>query len=85
MIFPTNSDDLNSSLIGLGSFVLENLQQPKKPLEIYEEFLQAVKKGEYPGKKSDYQFWNWVWCLMLLYEMGLIEKTTKGRIMLCRK
>ena len=80
MILPTKHIRLSESLLGLGSFVIQELSDPKTIDEVWSEFIKAVKSGEYPFSQS---FENLILAIDLLYVLGAITTDDFGRLVQC--
>lgn len=80
MILPTKHTTFSESLLGLGSFVLQQLERnPKSFDSLWREFCDAKKNNKYPFPHSLENFSS---ALLLLYSLGLIDENN-GDIFKC--
>ncbi len=69
------------SLLGLGSFVLESLDEPQTIDELWELFGRHLRNGKYPARHS---FENLVLAVDVLYAIGaLTEDRHSGALSRC--
>lgn len=68
------------SLIGLGSFVLETLDEPKSIDALWDSFRQARLDKEYP---SPHSFESLVLAVDVLFAIGAIESAKSGALIKC--
>jgi hypothetical protein len=79
MILPSKHINFSQSLLGLGAFILSQLESPKTVDELWENYLSAYQNKDYPAKQS---FDNLIMTLLFLYSIDrIIEK--KGMIIKC--
>lgn len=72
MILPTKHINFSQSLLGLGSYLLSQLQSPKSIDELWEAYNNDYKNNVYLAKHS---FDNLVMTLIFLFGVGsVIEK-----------
>lgn len=72
MILPTKHTNFSQSLLGLGAYILSQLQSPKSIDELWENYTIDYKNRRYLVKHS---FDNIVMTLIFLYSIGsIIEK-----------
>ncbi len=72
MILPTKHINFSQSLLGLGAYLLSQLQSPKSIDELWEEYNNDYKNNVYLAKHS---FDNLVMTLIFLFGVGsVIEK-----------
>lgn len=69
MILPDKHISFAESLIGLGSFILDNLTSPKNIDSLWSDF-EKIRAKEYPAYHS---FDNLVLAVNLLYTLQMIE------------
>lgn len=79
MILPTKHINFSQSLLGLGAFVLLQLENPKSVDDLWENYSCAYRKKNYLAKHS---FDNLVMSLLFLYNTGRIIEN-KGVIRKC--
>lgn len=81
MLMPDKHIKFSESLLGLGSFVIENLVEPKTIDELWEEFCMVRKNGSFPVAHS---FENLVLAVDALYAIGAVtEIDQSGVLLLC--
>ena len=81
MLMPDKHIKFSESLLGLGAYVLENLQNPKTIDELWGDFCKARKGNQYPANHS---FENLVLSVDSLYAIGAIKAVeTQGVLLLC--
>lgn len=79
MILPSKHINFSQSLLGLGAFVLSQLESPKTVDELWENYLSAYQNKDYPAKQS---FDNLIMTLLFLYNIDcIIEKN--GTVIKC--
>ena len=79
MILPSKHINFSQSLLGLGAFILSQLESHKTVDELWENYLSAYQNKDYPAKQS---FDNLIMTLLFLYSIDrIIEK--KGMIIKC--
>ena len=79
MILPSKHINFSQSLLGLGAFVLSQLESPKTMDELWGNYLSAYQNKDYPAKQS---FDNLMMTLLFLYSIdSIIEK--EGMIIKC--
>ncbi|MBE8232130.1 MAG: hypothetical protein HAW67_00230 [Endozoicomonadaceae bacterium] len=79
MILPTKHIHFSQSLLGLGAYILSQLQSPKSIDELWAIYTADYKNNIYLAKHS---FDNLVMALIFLYNIGsVVEK--KGVIEKC--
>jgi hypothetical protein len=79
MLLPDKHIGFAESLIGLGSFVLENLVKPRDVDTIWKNF-EKVRGGEFPAFHS---FDNLVLAIDMLFAIGAIDLMANGQIVRC--
>jgi len=79
MILPTKHINFSQSLLGLGAFVLSQLEKPKSVDDLWEAYSYAYKNKNYLAKHS---FDNLIMSLLFLYNTGRIIED-KGVIRKC--
>lgn len=79
MILPTKHINFSQSLLGLGAFVLSQLENPKSVDDLWENYSFAYKNKNYLAKHS---FDNLIMSLLFLYNTGRIIED-KGVIRKC--
>lgn len=78
MIFPEKHIRLSESLLGLGSFVLECLEDnPKTVDKIWLDFRRVRDNDIYPAYHS---FENFILAIDLLYSLGLLTLDDSGKL-----
>lgn len=78
---PDKHIKFSESLLGLGTFVLENLHTPKTVDELWGDFCKARKVNQFPANHS---FENLVLSIDSLYAVGAIKVIDKeGVLLLC--
>ena len=80
MLLPNKHIRLADSLIGLGSFVLEALEQPKSIDALWKEFKETVNSKHFPAHHS---FENLILAVDFLYSIGAVVEDKHGRLTLC--
>lgn len=80
MLLPDKHIKMSESLIGLGSFVVEDLATPKTIDEIWKGLQRAYTAGEYPVYQS---FENLVLAIDFLYSIGIVTASRNGKIIKC--
>lgn len=71
MIMPDKHIKISESLLGLGSFVLEELVKPQTIDELWSAFKTAKVNGSYPATHS---FENLVFAVDMLYAIGVVSQ-----------
>jgi len=72
MILPTKHINFSQSLLGLGAYILSQLQSPKSIDDLWEKYRIDYKNNNYLAKHS---FDNLVMTLIFLYSTGrVVEK-----------
>ena len=72
MILPTKHINFSQSLLGLGAYILTQLNSPRTVDELWNDYTNDYKTGKYPTKHS---FDNLVMTLIFLYSSGSIIET----------
>lgn len=82
MILPTKHINFSQSLLGLGSYVLSQLQSPKSIDELWEKYKADYENKIYLDRHS---FENLIMTLLFLYSIGSIaeEEEEEGVIKKC--
>lgn len=78
MLMPDKHISFAESLIGLGSFVLENLATAKD-IDTLWKIYESIRGGDYPAFHS---FDNLVLTVDMLFAIGAVELKTDGKLML---
>ena len=68
---PTKHSNFSQSLLGFGSYLLNNLDQPRDIDELWENYKTDLNKKSYFAKHS---FDNFVLTLLFLYSIGTIAE-----------
>ena len=72
MIMPSKHINFSESILGFGSYLLNNLNQPKSIDELWEKYRIDLKEELYPAKHS---FDNLILALIFLYSIdAIVEK-----------
>ena len=71
MILPTKHINFSQSLLGLGGYILFQLQSPKSIDELWNKYNIDYKNNVYPAKHS---FDNLVMTLIFLYSIGSVTE-----------
>ena len=71
MILPTKHINFSQSLLGLGAYVLSQLQSPKSIDELWESYKVDYNNNSYLAKHS---FDNLVMTLIFLYSIGSVAE-----------
>jgi len=71
MILPTKHINFSQSLLGLGAYILSQLESPKSIDELWETYKTDYKKNTYLAKHS---FDNLVMTLIFLYGIGSVSE-----------
>lgn len=71
MIMPTKHSNFSQSLLGFGSYLLNNLDQPRDIDELWKNYKTDLIKEFYFAKHS---FDNFVLTLLFLYSIGTITE-----------
>lgn len=71
MILPTKHINFSQSLLGLGAYILTQLQSPKSIDELWEAYKVDYKNNIYLAKHS---FDNLVMTLIFLYSVGSVTE-----------
>lgn len=78
MIFPEKHIRLSESILGLGSFILERLENgPKTVDRIWLDFRRARDSNIYPAYHS---FENFIFAIDFLYSLGLLSLDDSGKL-----
>lgn len=80
MLMPDKHVKFAESLIGLGSFVLESLDEPMSIDALWKSFKQARTEKKYP---SPHSFESLVLAVDVLFSIGAIEPTKLGALRKC--
>jgi hypothetical protein len=80
MIFPDKHVKLSESFLGLGSYVIKQLDSPKTIDQIWKNLSAAQQINDFPSYHS---FENLVLTLDMLYGLGIIEENDKGKLVIC--
>jgi hypothetical protein len=80
MILPAKHLKLSESLLGLGSFVLLQIKNPKDIDGIWTEYQKAYTTRRYPAYHT---FENLILAIIFLYSLGAIQIDDNGRLAKC--
>lgn len=80
MLLPDKHIKLSESLLGLGSFLLGILRQPRTVDDVWSEYRKARENGFYPAHHT---FENVVLALDVLFAIKAIDVTDNGLIRKC--
>ena len=80
MLMPDKHIKFAESLVGLGSFILEALEEPKSIDALWDAFRQARIDRKYP---SPHSFESLVLAVDVLYAIGAIEPAKLGVLRKC--
>ena len=80
MILPRKHITLHESLLGLSSYVLEHLEQPKTVDELWGGFTRINNTPQYPAYQT---FDNFVLAIDFLYMSGKVSLTDAGEVQRC--
>lgn len=78
MLMPDKHIRFAESLLGLGSFVLDSLGEPKTIDELWGEFCRARKKEAFPAPHS---FENLVMAVDALYALGTLTEINQSGVL----
>lgn len=78
MLMPDKHIRVAESLIGLGSFVLESIDQPKSIDELWAVFERHRQSGQYHAPHS---FENLVLAVDMLYAIGAVEEDEQSGVL----
>lgn len=76
MLVPAKHINFSESLLGFGSYVLKNLDNPKTIDELWNKYQSDIEKKEY---YSNHSFDNLMLTLIFLFSIGSIDEKN-GRI-----
>ena len=71
MIMPAKHISFSESFLGLGSYILQNLSEPKSVDELWQNYQQDLQNGLYFAKHS---FDNLIMTLLFLYSIDAIKE-----------
>ena len=71
MIMPAKHINFSESFLGLGSYILQNLNEPKSVDELWQNYQQDLQNGLYFAKHS---FDNLIMTLMFLYSIDAVKE-----------
>ena len=71
MILPSKHINFSKSFLGLGAYILSQLQSPKTIDDLWDAYNVDYKNNVYPAKQS---FENLVMTLIFLYSVGSIPE-----------
>lgn len=77
MIMPAKHINFSESLLGFGSYVLQNLSEPKSVDELWQKYQQDLQGGLYFAKHS---FDNLIMTLLFLYSIDAITEES-GKVL----
>lgn len=80
MLLPDKHIKLSESILGLGSFVLQNLTFPKQIDLLWKDLQKGYTSKDFPSYHS---FENLVLAIDFLYSIGVIEVNRQGKIKKC--
>jgi len=76
MLVPAKHINFSESLLGFGSYVLKNLDNPKTVDELWHKYQLDIEKKEY---YSNHSFDNLMLTIIFLFSIGSIDEKN-GRI-----
>jgi len=76
MLVPAKHINFSESLLGFGSYVLKNLDNPKTVDELWYKYQSDIEKKEY---YSNHSFDNLMLTIIFLFSIGSIDEIN-GRI-----
>ncbi len=76
MLVPAKHINFSESLLGFGSYILENLDSPKSIDEIWDKYQFDLKEKKY---FSNHSFDNLILTIIFLFSIGSIDEK-HGRI-----
>ncbi|MHB1664132.1 MAG: ABC-three component system middle component 6 [bacterium] len=79
MIMPTKHINFSESLLGFGSYIINQLHTPKNIDELWDTYQNDFNNGSYPAKQN---FENLIIALLYLYLIGVITEKD-GKIKKC--
>jgi hypothetical protein len=71
MIMPAKHINFSESLLGFGSYVLQNLSEPKSVDELWQCYQQDLQDGFYFAKHS---FDNLIMTILFLYSIDAVKE-----------
>jgi hypothetical protein len=80
MLLPEKHIKLSESILGLGSFIIDSLKEPKHFNQIIREFHAKFESKAYP---SDHPLENLLLAVDFLYAIGTITLFEDGRLVRC--
>jgi hypothetical protein len=80
MLLPDKHIKLAESLLGLGSFALQELDTPKAIDVIWAELQEVTEANEFPAYHS---FENLVLAIDFLFSIGAVRVETNGKLARC--
>lgn len=76
MLIPAKHISFSESLLGFGSYILENLDKPKSIDEIWDKYQLDIAAKKY---FSNHSFDNLILTIIFLFSVGIIDEKN-GRI-----
>ena len=80
MLLPNKHVTLAESLLGLGAFVLRELERPRTVDQLYERMVRAREDRSLP---AFHDFDSLVLATAFLYALGAIQADTNGAVRRC--
>jgi len=77
MIMPAKHINFSESLLGFGSYILQNLSEPKSVDELWQKYQKDLQDGLYFAKHS---FDNLIMTLLFLYSIDAIREES-GKVL----
>jgi hypothetical protein len=77
MILPTKHTTLSESLLGLGSYILSQLDKPKTVDDLWGSFIKVNNTPKYPASHT---FDSFLLSIDFLFILGLINQSETGQI-----
>lgn len=71
MIMPAKHINFSESLLGFGSYILQNLSEPKSVDELWQKYQQDFQNGFYFSKHS---FDNLIMTILFLYSIDAVKE-----------
>lgn len=79
MILPTKHINFSESLLGLGSYLLDNLESPKSIDELWVKYKSDLNSGLYFAKHN---FDNFILTILFLYSINAVSEKN-GELVKC--
>lgn len=80
MLLPDKHITVAESLLGLGAFVLQQLDRPRSIDRVHDLLLDACKRGDLP---AHHDFDSLTLAILFLFSIGTVEVTNSGALRRC--